>query len=69
MVRAIASVLAALSVGLTAQADQNVTPISLPSIAETEQAKPDWYQQFTFSSDPTETPLNTPLQSKFLRLE
>jgi len=47
MVRAIASVLAALSVGLTAQADQNVTPISVPSIAETEQAKPDWYQQFT----------------------
>lgn len=47
MVRVYASLFAALSVGLTAQADQGGTAILAPTIAETEEAKPDWYQQFT----------------------
>ena len=42
-------VFAALS--FTAQADPDVLNVPAPTMAETEQAEPDWYQQFTFNSN------------------
>ena len=40
--------------GLPAIAQEALPEMSAPSISETERAEPDWYQQFTFSSNDLE---------------
>ncbi|WOR14573.1 hypothetical protein RYZ27_12400 [Hyphomonas sp. FCG-A18] len=60
------AVFAALAV--PAQAQEDVLKLPAPTVSETEQAQPDWYQQFTFSADPTETPVWQAAPSKTLKL-
>lgn len=51
-----------------AQAQEDLLKLSAPTASEIEQAQPDWYQQFTFSADPTETPVWQAAPTKNLKL-
>ncbi|MEM9939144.1 MAG: NtrZ family periplasmic regulatory protein [Pseudomonadota bacterium] len=44
------------AIAMPAMAQSNVPEMPAPSLAETEQAQPDWYQQFTFSSNDIASP-------------
>ena len=48
-----------------AMADNDVPDMPAPTIAETEQAEPEWFQKFSFSSDQIGSPIwqNTPSQT------
>ena len=50
-----ASLALTFTLALPAMGQEDVLSMPAPSIAETEQAEPDWFQQFTFSSDDIET--------------
>lgn len=66
-----ALVLSTLALGvlaLPALAQEDLLTLPAPSVSETEQGQPDWYQQFTFSADPTETPVWQAAPSKKLKL-
>ena len=59
--RAVLASLAILPVlAFAAEAQQAMPEMPAPSISETEQAQPDWYQQFTFS-DSNVTSLEAPV--------
>lgn len=58
MHRILVSCLSVIALTFTAQADQDVINLPAPTLAETEQAEPDWYQQFTFSSNLNQDLLN-----------
>lgn len=45
-----------------------VTDMGAPSIAETDRAQPDWYQQFTFSNNDISSPALQDVQSQTLNL-
>lgn len=45
------------TLGLSAAAQESMLEMPAPSLAETEQAQPDWYQQFTFSSNDISSPV------------
>jgi len=45
------------TLGFSASAQESMLEMPAPSLAETEQAQPDWYQQFTFSSNDIASPV------------
>ncbi len=51
MHRIVLSCVSLLTLCLTARAEMPDVSLPAPTLAETEQAEPDWYQQFTFSSN------------------
>ena len=53
---------------LSAQAQEDVLTLSAPSVSETEQAQPDWYQQFTFDTNVSETPVWQATPTKTFKL-
>ena len=62
------STMALAVLAFPAQAQEDLLKLPAPTVSETEQAQPDWYQQFTFSSDPTETPVWQAEPTKNLKL-
>ncbi len=64
-----ASLVSVLTVAGVATAQEAVVDMPAPTLAETEQAQPDWFQQFTFSTrDISETQLVEVEPSKTLKL-
>ena len=53
----IASLGLIFAIAVPAMAQNDVPEMPVPSLAETEQAQPDWYQQFTFSSTDIASPV------------
>ncbi|MDJ0922443.1 MAG: hypothetical protein QNI84_15040 [Henriciella sp.] len=53
----IASLGLIFAIAFPAMAQNDVPEMPVPSLAETEQAQPDWYQQFTFSSTDISSPV------------
>lgn len=53
----LASVLVFGGLAFPAMADQDVPDIPAPTMSETEQAEPDWFQKFSFTSSDIETPI------------
>ncbi|MEM7492061.1 MAG: NtrZ family periplasmic regulatory protein [Pseudomonadota bacterium] len=53
---------------LSAQAQESLLSLPAPTASETEQAQPDWYQQFTFDSSVSETPVWQVQPTKTLKL-
>lgn len=53
----IASLGLIFAIAMPAVAQSDVPEMPAPSLAETEQAQPDWYQQFTFSSTDISSPV------------
>ena len=64
----IASLALTFTLALPALGQEDVPALTAPSIAETEQAEPDWFQQFTFSSRDIETTLLQTEPSKSFNL-
>ncbi len=56
MKSAVLPALTVFALGAPAVAQDVMPSMPAPSIAETEQAEPDWYQQFTFSSNDMTAP-------------
>lgn len=54
---ALASFIASTVIAGPALAQEDVMNMPAPTLAETEQAQPDWFQQFTFNRTDLETPL------------
>ena len=52
-----ASLVLSLTFAASAMAQDAVTAMPAPSLAETERAEPDWFQQFTFSRSDIESPV------------
>ncbi len=52
-----ASLALSLAFAAPAMAQEAVPEMSAPSLAETERAEPDWFQQFTFSRSDIESPV------------
>ncbi|MEL7033863.1 MAG: NtrZ family periplasmic regulatory protein [Pseudomonadota bacterium] len=61
----IISVASLCGLALPAMAQQDVPDMPAPSIAETDQAEPEWFQTFSFGSDQIGSPIwqNTPSQT------
>ena len=64
----IASLAMIFTLALPALGQENVPALTAPSIAETEQAEPDWFQQFTFSTRDVESTLLQTEPSKSFNL-
>ncbi|MEO1642392.1 MAG: NtrZ family periplasmic regulatory protein [Pseudomonadota bacterium] len=60
------AVLAVLA--LPAQAQEGLLTLPAPSVSETEQAQPDWYQQFTFDTNVSEAPVWQAAPTKTFKL-
>ncbi|MCF6329581.1 MAG: hypothetical protein L3J02_07270 [Henriciella sp.] len=54
---AFASLALCLTIAAPAMAQETVPAMPAPSLAETERAEPDWFQQFTFSRSDIESPV------------
>ncbi len=52
----LASLVLVFGLALPALGQESAHNMPAPSISETEQAEPDWFQQFTFSSNDVESP-------------
>lgn len=53
----IASLVCLLGLPLLAQAQEAVPEMPVPLVSETDAAKPEWFQRFTFSSEDIESPV------------
>lgn len=53
----LASVLVFGGLAFPAMADQDVPDMPAPTMAETDQAEPDWFQKFSFATSDIETPI------------
>ena len=62
------SVASLCGLALPAVAQQDVPDMPAPTIAETEQAEPEWFQQFNFSSDQIGSPVWQSTPSKTFNL-
>lgn len=52
-----ASLVVPIAIAAPALGQEAMPAMPAPSISETEQAEPDWFQQFTFSSNDIQSPL------------
>lgn len=53
----VASLVFLTAVALPAHAQQDVPEMPAPTISETEQAEPDWFQKFSFSNPSIDSPI------------